>query len=410
MDLEDILDEVNRSPSDYSLRELIKSEQERLDVSQRQLCRALGVERRSLQRVLNGEAKSLDVRFLDKLSAFFQEDPKDLIEAHRSEEDREEIERVKKAGFMLRQFDLSGLRDLGVLDTITDLEHAENRIETFFGLDTIYDFADEFPERLHSETDYGLSHRMRRFWARAVYKQFSEINNPYSFEQSKLEDLSTRIREYTRDVENGFLHFIRELYRTGVTVIVESYVLNSAVYGATMIVDEKPCIVLTDRDKRYDILWRTLAHELFHAIGHRDQIRRQGYHLTGERSLLDKKMEKQADQFSTEVFVPGEMRDKVRPHIHTAPAVRKVADEVGVHPSLIYGLYLDWDLEDASEEFRKKEYSKLRSKLPRSEPALGKFKHLQESTWKKETIQETIPLIEKTLSQDQTPSNQQQTN
>jgi Zn-dependent peptidase ImmA (M78 family) len=349
---------------------------------------------------------------LVKISVFLNRDLKELAQVYLAEQDEEnEIQDVKKATFLLRQFDLPGLRDLGLTETAADLNHVADRVKEFFGYDSIYDYAEEIPVPINSEVDRGLSDRMRHLWVRAVHKQFSEVNNPHSFKPDQVQELAKQIRPFTTDVETGFLRFARRLFQLGVTVIVESYVKNSAVYGATMLVDGKPCIVVTDREERYDLLWRTLAHELVHVIAHLSKIRNRTYHLSGDPSLFDEGIEEQADRFAAEFLVPKEVRDRVRPHIHTPAVVRRVARSQEVHPSIIYGLYLDWDLKrdnSVSSDFRSKEHAKLRDEYYlESQIALNKFHHFDKSTWTRPTLDETVPLIEETLNPDgRTQTNQ----
>ena len=53
-------------------------------------------------------------------------------------------------------------------------------------------------------------------------------------------------RPYTRDVENGLTKVVKALFNVGVTVIFQPTVDNLQVRGATISINNKPCIVLSD--------------------------------------------------------------------------------------------------------------------------------------------------------------------
>lgn len=397
----DLLNEtLSQADSGATLGKLIQQHRDDLGISQRQLCNALDISRRSIQRVVNGEAKGVDAEIIGKIAVFFQIETRELIQTHFAEKGLDgDLGRTKRLGFVAREFDLVGLRKLGLTDTAADLEHVEQRVIEFFGYDSIYEYAEELPLALNSQVQHGVSLKMQRLWASAVHKQFSKIDNDNPFRPDQLKSLTKEIRRFTKDEEHGFIRFVRRLYQCGVTVIVESYVANSAVYGATMMVRGRPCIVITNRDKRYDLLWRTLAHEICHAIAHRRQIQEWGYLVNDDESLCADRVEEQAEEFAAEVLVPAEKRRLIQPHIHQDLVVRRKAEEWGVHPSIIYGLYLDRDLKEADPSFRSREYSKFRKKhLISSERAIKSFHHLNTETWKRKTLDETVPLLESTLN------------
>jgi len=397
MEIQELLDDL--AEDEYKdLGNFIEDKREGLEVSQRQFCRALKVERRSLQRIENGEAKSVDPMILVKLSALLDADLSELMRIYaRGRSEEEEVKWAKRAGFILRHFDLPRLRDIGLTSTAADLEHVEERITTFFGYDSILDYDRELPATAFSDVDYGVSQRMQRLWMSTVHRQFRELDNPHEYDPDRVEEVTTKIRGFTFDAENGFVQFIRELFEAGLTVIVERYVQNTAVYGGTMEVGGKPCVVITDRDKRYDRLWRTLAHEIWHVLNDFDQIRKVGYHVTGEQSLFDAEMEEDADRFAAEIFVPEARRDEIRPNIDVPGVVKRKSEKWGVHPALVYGLHLDVDLSEAPDDYREREYSKYRNNIPDSAIALQQFKNLSTSTWQRERLEETIPLLQETI-------------
>lgn len=384
-----------------NLAAYVQAECDRLGVSQRQLCDALGVGRRSMQRILEGAAQKVDALLLLKLAGFFGVSVDDLIwrVVMSDEASRQEVDAARRYGFIARNFDLRGLRKIGFIDTATDFAAVEERVKAFFGYDSVLDYEKELPGTAYSRPDRDASGAMRRFWMSAVHHQFKLIDNPNPFNRAALKQLVPEIRAYTMDVERGFTEYVRELYGVGATVIVESYVYKTAVYGGTLEVNEKPCVVLTNYGKRYDRLWRTLAHELCHVLSDLDAIRQQGYHVSGENTLFDHGREDRADTFAANLLLLPEKRAEIQPLIDVEYAVQQRARAWGVHPSIIYGLYLDADLKDAPAEVRNQAYARhRRDHLINSMPALRAFNNLTDPTWTKETLAQTAPLLKKALA------------
>src|SRR5690606_17059803 len=131
---------------------------------------------------------------------------------------------------------------------------------------TIYDYKENLAYTLFSKSKISSQDFMNDFWIKCAYNQFIRINNDNEFNLETLEDIVTKIRPYSLDVESGLLTVVRALFKIGVTVIVQDYISKTAVYGASFFINNKPCIVLTNHYKRYDLLWFTLFHELAHIL------------------------------------------------------------------------------------------------------------------------------------------------
>lgn len=78
---------------------------------------------------------------------------------------------------------------------------------------------------------------------------FSQINNPYEYNRDLLIELLKRISEFTLDKVHGYEKVVLILFRLGVTVLTQPYISGTRAFGVTMILEGKPCIVITDMNK-----------------------------------------------------------------------------------------------------------------------------------------------------------------
>lgn len=370
-------------------KELIDSKKEELNISSdRQLSALLGINKDTLNRILKGDSKRVDLISFLKISNFLNLDISKVIKLYVSSlkpELIEEIEKNRKANFIVRNFDLDALKKIGFIKNKSDFISIEKRIINFFGINDIFEYKSHVAFPLFSKAKKGAKDLMNDFWIKSAYLQFESINNPYDFDYESLEDIIPKIRPYTQLEETGLLKVIKALYLVGVTVIVQKYITKTSVKGACFIVNDKPCIVLTDYMGRYDLIWFTLLHELCHVLYDMDDLIKNNYHLSGESDLLLLN-EERANKFARTILFSEEKMKYIKPFIESRQMVLRYAKENNIHPSTIYGFYL-YD----NKEKSKKLYPKFRKHLISSEKAIAP---LSTNIWnEKNSIKEEINKI-----------------
>lgn len=216
------------------------------------------------------------------------------------------------------------------------------------------------------------------------------VKNPNPFSATQVEKILPLFRAATTDVQRGFKSAIRTLYDCGVTVIVESYVAKTQIRGGTFLSPTgQPYIFLTKYPNYYDTLWFALIHELHHVLFDLDFIKEGGgSHLTGDSTLFeDPLIEKEANDFAAAILLKKEMFEQADQIIGYENFIRQKAEEWNVHPAIIYGTYC----------YRYNDFGRFGGKnfRPSADDAI-KFKY---NTWQTETLKETVPLIEKELTE-----------
>ncbi|WP_421829682.1 ImmA/IrrE family metallo-endopeptidase [Larkinella sp.] len=378
-----------------SFRELVEQRKNEMGItSNRQLSKLIGIDQTRLDRMLDGDTLKVDLFSFVKLDEFLGIGIKKLVQVYVSSLKPEfigELERTRKASYIIRNFDLAGLKNQGFIDSISNFEAIEKRLTGFFKLDSILHYEREIGSVLFSRTKANSHDKMREFWVRSAYYQFERIENPNPYDRNALESLIPKIRPYTRYEEKGFLTVIQALYNIGITVIVQKYLSKTQVRGGTFSVKNKPCIVITDFNKAYPTLWFALMHELFHVLFDFEDLQKgMRFHLTGESDLLLFR-EEDADYFAREILFPQEKLDYIKTQINTPGIVAAYAEKNRVHPGIIYAFFCYHEKKHRNKDL----YAIFQQYFGKSDKAL---QAVRTNPWDKETIYQEIELIKKKLA------------
>lgn len=393
--LKSLLQPLNDSDSEdknLSLRELFDRRLKQLGLSQNQVEKILAIERKSLIGILERTAKRVDVVNILKLGSFLNLQPDEFLQIYINEMPSESIgdlERARRSNFIVSRFDLNNLRKSDFLRSKSDLVYVEKRITDFFGLGDILNYDKNNVVPAFSRTKRASGNLMREFWVKSAYVHFEGINNPNEFDRDSLVELIPKIRPYTMNVEKGLLTIARALFNVGVTLIYQPYLPTVQARGATFVINDKPCIVITDLNKNYPTIWFALMHEIHHVLYDFDSIQRNAYHITGEPDLLLMNEDK-ANEFAREYLFSYERSRYIAPFINDEYMVTEYAKQAQVHPSFIY----NFQNYDDHKRGKENAWSRYKSFFPEVGDAIGL---LNTNPWQKETIQESIDLIKQTV-------------
>lgn len=332
-----------------TLLDLYTKRKNMLSITDRQIQIILGMDKKTIMPILNGTAKQVNFTNIIKLAHFLGVSVYDFIKFYIPQMDTKsigEIQRSREAGYILENFDVSILTKMKFFDKDSSSAEMREKIEQFFGLNSLFDYSENGSFVAFSRTKRTSSDLMRNFWVQSAITLFKDINNPHDYNRAGLLELIPKIRPYTRDVKNGLTKVVKALFNVGVTVVFQPSVENLQVRGATMSVNNKPCIVLSDFQKNYPTLWFALLHELHHVLFDFEEIEKRVYHLTSSEGDLFLMDEEKADKFATD-FLLNESRLKYASrYINSDYYINKLADEWSIHPSVIYSIYCykngDW--------------------------------------------------------------------
>lgn len=336
-----ILERSLDSEDKKSLKILFSEKLVDAGLSKTQFERLANIQRRSLDGILDKTSKQTDVINLLKLGQFLDLTLEELMTLHFNERPIDEIRELQSSldiTFINKHFDIKTLTALGFLDKSLTIATLKERICTFFQLESIYDYDSEFADVLYSRSKRKFSDKMKDFWVKSSYKYFELVNNPNEYSRDDLKILIPKIKPYTQNVEKGLLTVFKALYNIGITIVFQPSLPKTQIRGATFIVNDKPCIVLTDLFKSYPTIWFALFHELHHVLFDLDQLMQSRYHLTGEPDLFLLQEDK-ANQFASDYLISEEKMRYIEPMIHNNHMVTRLAKELQIHPSIIYSQF-----------------------------------------------------------------------
>lgn len=385
--------ELLESDSSVSLKELVSQRMNELGITSfRQLANLVDIQHNTLDRLLSGDTQKVDLFSMIKLDEFLGIGISQIVSVYVNSLRPEfvgELVRARNVSYIIKQFDLTGLKKAGFIDSTTDFEHIERRITRFFELDSIVEYDREIGEVLFSRTKTHSDDKMRDFWVRSAIHQFKRYENPNDYNRAALLTLITKIRPYTRFEEKGMFTVMKALYNIGVTVIVQSYLAKTQVRGGTFVVNGKPCIVVTDYNKSYATLWFALLHEVFHVCYDFEDLK-QGfvYHLSEDARDLQLMREDDADYFAREMLFRQEKLDYISHAINSPSIVAAYAEKHSVHPAIIYAFYCYYEKKQNNKDL----YAQYQQYFGKPDKAL---QMVRSNPWDKETIWQEIETFKK---------------
>ncbi len=326
-----------------TLKEIFERRLKVLGITMSTAISYLEMEFRTLNGMLDGTLKRVDVTNLLKIATFLQLSNERVIQLY-----LESIENTfpdsnsfspQKIQFIQNNFDLIALRNAGFINSITDFPKIEQAILSYFNLKTIFEYKRPSVDVAFSAGKIKPKNElMRSFWIKSAKDIFEEIGNPNEYNRQALIDFFPEIRWHSTSVELGLRSVMKALYKMGVTVIYQPTLPSLHLRGATFSVSNKPCIVFTNYKGFYPTIWFALIHELFHVLFDWPEISSNEFHLSDDKpeQLSVKEKEDEANTFAREYLFSKEKSAQIRPHLHNQMDVEEFAMNNQVHSSFIW--------------------------------------------------------------------------
>ena len=336
----------NQRCENLPLREVLSRFLVENEITDSAIAEEVGVTRATLGKFLKGES---DLKFMQavRLMKVLGIPETDYVAAYCVDKDAEEdsLERVERISYISKNFDLAALKKLGIIPKVK-IEEYEKCICDFLGINSIYEYDDtSLMPTLFSKSKRRMleekESKMTSFWLKCAIQSFLKIGNPNDFDRDLLLQLLRRSAEFTRDEKNGYYRFVLVLYQIGITVLTQSYTTGTNAHGATLILNDKPCIIITDMGKKYHKLWISLLHELYHVVNDFEIIETLNYHFSTPNMpdlLLN---EQKADQFALDILINPAVQERLKRVVSFPIKVKSLANELHISPSIIYGVYLE---------------------------------------------------------------------
>lgn len=370
-----------------SLKDLYIAKKTSLNLSDRQIQKILGMEAKTIKPILNGTAKQINFINVVKLAHFLGLSVNDLIKVYVPQlapEQIGEIQRAREAGYIVENFDVSILTKMKFFNSNASSKEMCERIKKFFNIEDLYSYSENYMFSVFSHSKRNSNDLMRHFWIQSAFFQLKAIENPNPYNRKELVELIPKIRPYTRDIKNGLIRVLKALFHIGITVIYQPSLEKIQVRGATMVINDKPCIVLSNLQNNYPTLWFTLLHELHHVLFDFDEIKKQAYHISNNEGDIFLMNEEQADDFARDYLLNESRLKYASGYITSHYNIEKLAKEWGVHSSIIYSIYC----------YKTNEWAFYNKYIPKMNEAL---ELINTHPFEKETLIESVQKIKELI-------------
>lgn len=394
MNIEGLLNSVF-SEAGYDIKEVFEEKLLEYNISKTKALKLLNIDKDVFEEIVNGTAKQPNLIHVVKIAEFLGIEVNDFINVvlkNQSIENISSIDSARKATFLVRNFDVKALTKLGFFGSDFNTEDFIDKVLQYFGYSSISEFEEELEEPLYSRIKKNHSDKMKDFWIKSAYQTFRVIDNKNEYKREDLKNLIVKIKPYSQDIQNGLLTVCRALYNIGVTVIFQNYLPNTQVRGATFIINQKPCVVITDFNKNYPTLWFTLLHELHHVLFDFETIEKSRYHLSDESDLF--LIEDHANGFARDFFLSEEKFHFIKNFINNPYLVSKFATEIEVEKSIVYSFFTWYQ----KELYKKNYHAAFKEFYPDYSQAVSKLNPI---TWNELNIKEASDKIKTVLELNQ---------
>lgn len=332
-----------------TFQQLYQEKKNALGLSDTQIQKMLKIDRQTLKPILEGNAKRINFLSMLKLASFLGISVDNLAKMYVPQMDSEiisELQNAREGSFIAEYFDVPRLVKMNFFKKDSTAHEMAQKVVNFFKLEKLQDYANKEYEAVLSKTKRDSNRLMKMFWLKSAEIHFLNMHNPYSFNRKQLVEILPRIKPYSRDTDTGLLTVAKALFKCGVTVIFQQRIEGLQIRGATMVINNKPCVVLSDHKKNYPTLWFALLHELYHVLYDFDKIEQNVYHISDNEMELWLPNEEKADRFALEFFLSEEKYQFISSYINSNFKVRQYAQKCYIHPSIIYARYCmehgDW--------------------------------------------------------------------
>lgn len=338
-----LMSDMKEEDSTDTLISVFEKRVNELDISQTTAAEIMGIQHRGLVGILNGTLKRVDLSTLVKLSAFLQIPEKKVLElivnSFKDQLSSDLNLSQEKIDFIQNNFDLATLKKVGFINDITDYNEIEERICELFNIKDVLNYKPTNKIPAFSSGKIIPKNQLNRsIWLTKAEQIILELNNPYAYDRQKLIDFFPKIRWYSTQERLGLKDVISELFKCGLSVIFMPSFPNLHVRGATIPVQGKPAVILTDYKGFYGTLWFALVHELYHVLFDWEEIAQGNFHLSvdeADNSILAQK-ELDADNFARKYLFGKEKSAAIKKRLNSHHEVIKFAHFNDVHPSMIY--------------------------------------------------------------------------
>lgn len=171
-------------------------------------------------------------------------------------------------------------------------------------------------------------------WFELVDEQLATVEDVPPFDVDVLRSLIPSLRALSLEDPSSFVPSVTKMLRSaGVIFIAEPDVSGARMSGASFEHEGSPVIAVTDKQKREDVFWFTLFHEIAHVI-HEDY--KMGAVDREETGTPKSAIEAKADEWAANALLPDAYLESMS-QSYSIASVKALASEYSVSPAIVVG-------------------------------------------------------------------------
>ena len=250
---------------------------------------------------------------------------------------------MKEACAWSKNFSYSQMAELGWVASYKETHEKAKALMSFFQISSVKAWEDYYLNQKlkvafrislsNTKDPYALSAWLRQGEIQASLQSVEE------YDESKLKKVLPVLKTLMCEQPVSFASKAKEiLAESGVKLLYTPCLSGAYVSGSTRWIKGYPCIQISGYNKRYDIFWFTLFHEIGHILLHGKKdifLERDCY------SEEEQKKETEANRFSSNILLqPEEEREIIENGNFSLDVIKDYAMKFNTHPSVIAGRLL----------------------------------------------------------------------
>lgn len=172
-------------------------------------------------------------------------------------------------------------------------------------------------------------------WLEIVKFEATQQSPLPDFSSAKLELAVPELKKITTESPTNFTSSVTNILNScGVAFVAESDIEGARISGASFKMGSNPVIAVTDKQKREDVFWFTLFHEIAHVLaGDIDSVH---LDLGDESELPDQ--EANADQWASDTLLPSSyVTQLLKSDRPTSAEIAETAQQHGISEAIVIG-------------------------------------------------------------------------
>lgn len=327
----------------YYIEEMIED----LEIGQDEFAKRLGISKKILNKLVEGEINLTDDVAI-KIASMFGSSKETWINLQKEYDSKkmqiEELKELDEELQLLKLIDYNFFTKLGFVERTKDKREKLKNLYSFLKISKLSNL---LTQDILVNYRVGIGEMKEKnilnskVWLQTAINMGRNIETK-PFNKYKLETYIPKIRELTVQESNVFIPKLKNIFiECGVSFVTLPHLKNSGINGAvTWINKDKVILAINDRRNYADTFWFSLFHEIKHVLQQKHQLTLISSNNSKNLEIeqLNKELEEEADLFSQEILIShNEYYNFIIQDDFTECSICEFAKKIDIHPGIVVG-------------------------------------------------------------------------